>query len=213
MKIYSVYDKEFAPYGRVIEGYDTKELLEKLVELTPQPEDGTIYVASDERLEVLPVFADFRDNLYGGMPVQIGYCNGTNTRLNCLEFHRDSEINIPAVNDAVFLLAREDEIVDGVLDTSVVKAFRCPAGTCIEVYATTLHYAPCSAKAGQGFRVIVVLPRGTNTDKPAITVKNVQDGWMTARNKWLLAHADAKEAKNGAYIGLKGENIDIIGLI
>ena len=72
MKIYSVYDKEFAPYGRVIEGYDTKELLEKLVELTPQPEDGTIYVASDERLEVLPVFADFRDNLHSDHKIITG---------------------------------------------------------------------------------------------------------------------------------------------
>ena len=32
---------------------------------------------------------------------------------------------------------------------------------------------------------------------------------MTARNKWLLAHPESKEAGNGAHIGLKGENIDI----
>ena len=34
---------------------------------------------------------------------------------------------------------------------------------------------------------------------------------MTARNKWLLAHPESDEAKGGAHIGLKGENIDIAG--
>ena len=32
---------------------------------------------------------------------------------------------------------------------------------------------------------------------------------MTARNKWLLAHPESKQAKNGAHIGLSGDNIDI----
>lgn len=32
---------------------------------------------------------------------------------------------------------------------------------------------------------------------------------MTARNKWLLAHPESQEAKNGAYIGLTGKNIDL----
>ena len=32
---------------------------------------------------------------------------------------------------------------------------------------------------------------------------------MTARNKWLLAHPESEEAKNGAHIGLTGLNIDI----
>ena len=172
-----------------------------------------MYVPGDEALEALPIKQIFQDNLYGGMPIQIGYCNGHNTKLNCLEYHRDSEINVPATNDAIFLLAKQQEIVDGKIDTSKVKAFRCPAGTGIEVYATTLHYAPCSAKKGQGFRVIVVLPKGTNTDKPEIQVLNTEDAWITARNKWLLAHPDADEAKQGAYVGITGKNIDIADCI
>ena len=147
------------------------------------------------------------------MPIQIGFCNGNNTKLNCLEYHRDSEIDIPSSNDAILLLAKQSEITDGKLDTSVVKAFRCPAGTAVEVYATTLHYAPCNAKKGQGFRVVIVLPKDTNTEMPKFEVKNVEDGWMTARNKWLLAHAESSEAAGGAYVGLTGENIDIAELI
>jgi hypothetical protein len=54
------------------------------------------YVPSHALLEALPTFDVLRDSVYGGMPIQIGYCNGTNTKLNCVEYHRDSEINIPA---------------------------------------------------------------------------------------------------------------------
>lgn len=213
LKIYSVMDPEFREYGRVVDGYDYKELLRVLDETTPQPEDAVIYVPSDEKLEATDVFADLRDNCYGGMPIQIGYCNGSNTKLNCLEYHRDSEIDIPSSNDAILLLAKQTEIINGELDTAKVKAFRCPAGVAVEVYATTLHYAPCNAAKGQGFRVIIVLPKDTNTDMPKFTIKNEEDGWMTARNKWLLAHPESSEAAGGAHIGLRGENIDIADLI
>lgn len=107
------------------------------------------------------------------------------------------------------LLAKLEEVEDGVLDTAKVKAFRVPAGTVVEVYATTLHYAPCHLEAEKGFRVAVALPKGTNTDKPECAVKNAEDKLLWARNKWLLAHADSAEAKQGAYIGLTGENPDL----
>jgi hypothetical protein len=32
---------------------------------------------------------------------------------------------------------------------------------------------------------------------------------LWARNKWLIAHPDASEASQGAYVGLEGENISI----
>lgn len=211
MHIYSVYDAEFRPYGRVLEGYDTAELVKALEDKTPLPE-GVEYVPGDKVLEELPVYAQIRDQVYGGMPVQLGWCNGHNTKLNCLEYHRDSEVNLGS-RDFILLLGLESDIVDGVLDTATVKAFRCPAGTMVEVFATALHYAPCSAKKGEGFKVLVALPQGTNTEKPVFTPKTEEDTWMTARNKWLLAHAESSEAKDGAHIGLKGENIDIANLI
>ena len=130
------------------------------------------------------------------------------TKLNCLEYHRDSEVNI-GWKDFILLLAKQDEIIDGVLDTAKVKAFRVPAGLPVEVYATTLHYAPCHTCPNCGFRVAVVLPKGTNTAKPDYTPASEEDKWMTARNKWLLAHPESAEAKNGAHVGLTGVNIDI----
>ncbi len=207
MKIYSVTDPAFKPYGKILEGYDTAELCAAMEQI-PLPESGTAYRPGIESLEDCAIFPELGERAYGGMPIQLGMCWGRNTRLNCLEYHRDSEVNI-GTKDFILLLARQEEIEDGVLDTGKVKAFRVPAGLPVEVYATTLHYAPCHTCPDCGFRVAVALPRGTNTARPVFEPKCEEDGWMTARNKWLLAHPDSKEAKNGAHIGLRGINIDI----
>lgn len=212
MQIQSVFDADFAPYGRVIEGLDCTALLAALAQ-TEKPSDGVVYVPSCASLEQGAAFTALRDSVYGGMPIQVGYCNGTNTRLNCVEYHRDSEVDIPE-GDVVLLLGLQPDIKDGKLDTASIRAFRVPAGTPVELYATTLHYAPCDGARGAGFRVAIVLPRGTNTDKPALPAPaRGEDALLWARNKWLIAHADSSEAAQGAYVGLHGENPDIISLL
>lgn len=211
MTIYSVFDPAFAPYGKVLTGYDTAPLVETLRRVTPLPE-GVDYVPGQPELEALPIAGQLSVNAYGGMPIQLGWCNGHNTKLNCLEYHRNSELNCGA-DDFILLLAKEDEIENGMMDTVKVKAFKVPAGTLVEVYATTLHYAPCSAAKDAGFRVAVVLPRGTNGPRPALMPISPEDAYLTACNKWLLAHPESDEAKGGAKVGLAGENIDIVGLL
>ena len=206
MKFYSVSDPAFKLYGKVLTGVDTAALIAAM-QTIPMPESGTAYEPGIEALETCGIYADMQNRAYGGMPIQIGMCWGYNTKLNCLEYHRDSEVNV-GETDFVLLLAKQDEIEDGKLDTSKVKAFRVPAGIAVEVYATTLHYAPCQT-AETGFRVAIVLPKGTNTAKPDFAPQSEEDRWMTARNKWLLAHPDSGEAKTGAHIGLTGKNIDI----
>ena len=208
MKIYSVYDPEFKHYGQIVEGMEetVQEILNVLKD-TPLPE-ATGYVPEDENLQELPAMVEVSERLYGGMPVQLGWCNGHNSRLNCLEYHRDSEFNLGTEN-FVLLLARQDEIADGVLDTSKVKAFWVPAGVMIEVFATTLHYTPCHADLTKGFQVLIALPQGTNTAKPIFEPRSWEDRLLRARNKWLLAHPESPEAADGTYIGLVGENIDI----
>ena len=211
MKIYSVNDKEFAAYGKVHTGYDVSDLLSALDKSTPLP-DAVGYVPSEAALENTKLFGLLQNNAYGGMPVQLGWCNGHNTKLNCLEYHRDSEFNI-GLYDFVLLVAKEDDIVDGKLDTSNVMAFKAKAGDVVEVYATTLHYAPCNATKDGCFKVVIALPKGTNGAKPNITPVYDEDKTLWACNKWLLAHADSDEAKQGAYVGLTGENIDIKDII
>ena len=207
MQILSVFDPSFKAYGKVLSGFDTAELMEAMNSI-PLPETGTAYEPGIESLESCRVFEAFRDRAYGGIPIQIGMCWGRNRKLNCLEYHRDSEVNI-GTGDFILLLARQDEIENGLLDTEKVKAFRVPAGLPVEVYATTLHYAPCHADRETGFRVAVVLPKGTNTEKPDFAPVSDEDKLLRARNKWLLAHPDSAEAKDGAVIGLKGINIDL----
>ena len=204
MKIQKVTDPAFRKYGQVLEGYDFTGLIKEMKH-TPVPED-VIYVPSVEELEALDIMKDLQNKGYGGLPVQIGYCNGHNKKLNAVEYHRNSEINV-AVTDLVLLIGHQQDIEpDHTYDTSKIEAFLVPAGTGIEVYATTLHYAPCHVNEG-GFQCVVVLPKGTNTELTFPTEKTGEDSLMTAKNKWLIAHEDAKIA--GAFNGLKGENITI----
>lgn len=212
MKIYSVTDPEFKPYGRTVEGLaDTAGELLAVLKDTPQPAQGTGYVPTDPALQELPAAVEISEHCFGGMPVQLGWCNGRNTKLNCLEYHRDSEFNL-GTEDFILLLAKREEIEHGMLDTSRVKAFRVPAGTLVEVYATTLHYAPCHCDAQKGFHVLVALPWGTNTERPLIEKNRTEeDAMLTACNKWLLAHPDSAEAQRGARVGLTGENLDVAG--
>ena len=204
MKIQKVTDPAFRKYGQVLEGYDFTGLIKEMKH-TPVPED-VIYVPSVEELEALDIMKDLQNKGYGGLPIQIGYCNAHTKKLNAVEYHRNSEINV-AVTDLVLLIGHQQDIEpDHTYDTSKIEAFLVPAGTGIEVYATTLHYAPCHVNEG-GFQCVVVLPKGTNTDLTFQTEKTGEDSLMTAKNKWLIAHEDAKIA--GAFNGLKGENITI----
>ncbi|MDO5381770.1 MAG: DUF4867 family protein [Eubacteriales bacterium] len=203
MKIYSVTDKEFNQFGRVVTGMDISELLE-VTNILPVPED-VIYVPSDRNLESLGLFKDFSKSLYGGMDIQIGYCNGHNNKLNALEYHRSSEINIAATDMILMLGRRQDIEEDWSYDTSKVLCFKIPKGTIVELYATTLHYAPCGVD-GDGFKCIVILPKGTNVENVHSNIIP-EDKLLAASNKWLIAHKDA--GIEGAFVGLKGENIKI----
>lgn len=211
MNILPVSHPSFQNYGQVLTGYDLGALLDTLEAVTPLPE-GVSYVPEQPELMALPAAQELSVGAYGGMPIQLGWCNGHNTKLNCLEYHRDSELNL-GTRDFILLLAKREEMENGRLNTEKVAAYYVPAGVLVEVYATTLHYAPCSAKAGEGFKVLIVLPKGTNGPKPAVTVRNEEDKCLAACNKWLLAHAESAEAKGGAPVLLDGVNVDIGKLI
>ena len=204
MQIYEVTDARFRKYGKVIRNIDFSALTEAMKK-TPVPSD-VVYEPSIAELEALPVAKEIEKVFYGELPIQIGYCNGHNSKLNALEYHRSSEVNV-AVTDIILLLGAEQDIEpDFTYDTSKVEAFLVPAGIGIEVYGTTLHYAPCGVD-GNGFKAVVVLPKGTNTDLMTCHTKSFDDKLLTAKNKWLIAHEEA--GIEGAVCGLKGENIDI----
>ena len=198
MKIYNVTDPEFIPYGRVIEGAEVSQILKVLKEETPLPE-GTVYVPDFEPISSLEEAKRLSLSIFGGVPAQFGFCNGHNTKLNCLEYHRCSEFNL-GTEDFILILGRQQEIEDYMFDTSKAMAFRVPAGVLVEVYATSLHYAPCHVDPAKGFQVLVVLSKGTNEARPDFANDLTEDKYLTAANKWLLAHEESSEAKNGAVV-------------
>ena len=205
MTVRKVADPAFKAYGRVITGYDFSGLL-KAMEHTPLPED-VIYIPSLPEMEALSDSKELERGIYGQMPIQIGCCNGHNKKLNAVEYHRDSEVDI-AVDDLILILGKQQDIEeDHTYDTSRMEAFLVPAGTAVEVYATTLHYAPCHVK-DEGFRCVIVLPKGTNLDMEPVDVKDPEDRLLFARNKWLIGHAEGG-LPEGAFIGLKGENLSV----
>ena len=204
MKIQELTDASFGKYGKVVTEFSFEKILKEM-EHTPLPKD-VVYVPSVEAMEILPEAVDVCRKGFGGLPIQIGYCNGDNHKLNALEYHRSSEIDIAATDLILLLGCQQDIEADDTYDTSKVEAFFVPAGTAVELYATTLHYAPCSAQEG-GFRCVIVLPKGTNEDLTFEPAKEGENRLLTAVNKWLIAHEEA--GIEGAFCGLKGANTEV----
>lgn len=205
MKIFEVTDAAFRKYGRVVEGIDFGGLLQKMEE-TPLPED-VVYEPSVELLESDASFEALQRVIYGELPIQVGFCNGKNNRLNALEYHRSSEVDI-AATEVILLLGWQQDIADDfTYDTAKVEAFHVPAGVAVELYATTLHYAPCGVGEA-GFRCVIVLPKDTNLPLEGAHGGEGEDRLLTARNKWLLGHAEGG-LPEGSPICLTGENITL----
>lgn len=205
MEIKKITDPAFRKYGRIVQGIDFSDLVEAIKKETPLPE-GVAYEPSIEVLEETAAAKALQKRTYGELPVQVGYCNGHNDKLNAVEYHRSSEVNV-AATDAVLIVGMQQDITDDfTYDTSLMEAFLVPAGTAVEIYATTLHYAPCSVDE-DGFKVGIVLPAGTNCP-----LEEEHDGWedalITAKNKWLIGHAEGGLSV-GAHIGLIGENLNV----
>lgn len=204
MEILKVTDDRFRKYGKVIKNIDFSSLVEAMKE-TPVPAD-VVYEPKIDSLMALPVAEEIKRVFYGELPIQIGYCNGHNNKLNAVEYHRSSEINV-AATDAILMLGLEADVTDDfTYETAKMEAFLVPAGTAVELYATTLHYAPCHANE-DGFRVSVILPDGTNYPLDA-EHKGGEDALLAAKNKWLIGHEEGGLAE-GSFIGLKGENLTL----
>lgn len=205
MEIKKITDPAFRKYGRVVRGIDFGSLVEAIKKETPLPE-GVAYEPSIEALEATAAAKELRKRTYGELPIEVGYCNGHNYKLNAVEYHRSSEINV-AATDAVLIVGMQQDITDDfTYDTALMEAFLVPEGTAVEIYATTLHYAPCSANE-DGFKVGIVLPAGTNYPLDEGHA-DWEDALITAKNKWLIGHAEGG-LDAGAHIGLVGKNLDI----
>ncbi|MCR5596190.1 MAG: DUF4867 family protein [Lachnospiraceae bacterium] len=210
VEIHSVFEPEFQSFGRVITGYDVSSLCDYLKDHTDIPDQGNIYVASVPEMEKINIADRIQNEIYGGMPIQIGYCNGKNSTYNGFEYHKGSEINI-AVTGFMMVLGHTWLIApDGTYRTRDATVFFVPENTVIEMYQTTLHLSPCKV-CDEGFKGVVVLPRGTNTPLEHQPVnREGENKLLLQTNKWVIAHPEREPLiKQGAFPGLLGENKEL----
>ena len=208
--VYAVESEEFKSYGNIIKGYDFSDLIEYMEKQTSIPENGNVYKPSNPDMEAFVIAKTIKSAFYGGMPIQIGYCNGRNSTFNGFEYHKGSEINI-AVTDFMLALGHTWEIKDNHYDNKDAKVFFVKKGTAFEMFQTTLHLSPLKV-SDEGFKGIVILPKGTNTpltaeEKSLITKEDPEQVLLLQRNKWVIAHPEREPLiKQGAFAGIIGPN-------
>lgn len=204
MIIKNVTSIEFEKYGKIIKGHDCSRIMEKMA-FVDIPE-GVVYTPSYSDLESLEEEKEYFTEIFGEMPIQIGYCCGHNYLLNAVEYHKSSEVII-AVTDIILLLGMQKDIKENnTYETKNIEAFLAPKGSVVELFATSLHYAPCNADEN-GFKTVVVLPKNTNT---SLEKAEGKEDTLLAKNKWLIAHEDGEfEDRSKVFFGLVGENISV----
>ncbi|MDQ7143610.1 DUF4867 family protein [Mammaliicoccus lentus] len=203
-----IESREFEKYGKILKSISC-DYFKNTMELFPIPKEFNQYVASDSTLENAKIKKEISENIYGGMEIQIGYCNGKNSNLNALEYHKGSEVNI-AVTDLILILGDIKDIKNNEFDSNKTEFFYLPKGSVVEIYQTTLHFSPCRVHK-EGFKCIVILPKGTN-ELLELAQKNLLEEreLLFMKNKWLLAHPENKKLiSKGAYPGIIGENFNI----
>lgn len=80
------------PYGNIVSGFDFSPWIDYMKNETETPEEGNIYIPSVKEMENQPLFEKIQNTLYGGMPIQVGYCNGSNSTYNGFEYHTEKQI-------------------------------------------------------------------------------------------------------------------------
>ena len=202
LALYDVTDPAFAAYGRIVE-MDTAEIL-RVADAMERPTEGATYLPSVDAFEALPIHKEIRERIFGTLPTQTGYCHGRNRSLDATEWHHSSELNV-AVTPIVLILGTRKDFKDGVMDSADMKAFLLPRGVAVEVYGDSTHYCAIQV-SDEGFGAVVALPKDTNTP----LTETVSDPLMTAKNKWLVAHAEAKSlVADGVTVGVTGENYTV----
>ncbi|MEN6480051.1 MAG: DUF4867 family protein [Anaerolineales bacterium] len=217
LNLLPVGDPAFKRYGRLLTAYDPTEMMARASLILPRAE-GVAYEPSVRALEAPSLFNEaMQCEVFGGMPIQVGWCYGHNVSLDALEYHRGSEVDL-CLTDVVLLVGHvqdicwgEDEQMGPVsYDTAKVAAFFAPAGAVVELSPWNLHYAPIQCRADQSFATLVYLPKGTNEPLSFQVPPWGENRLLFAVNKWLLAHPSVGSLQEaGAYPGLAGENITV----
>lgn len=175
----------------------------------------------------------FEKYYYGKLKIQTGLCYGYNKYLNSLEFHKTNEILI-TLSPQILILAdiRDIKFLNNNhknkknnnnkynslennfrniyknyfnFDIKNLVSFYIPENSIIEIFSTTLHFAPISLNNNPFFSIII-LPDETNTslnedlikirEELNFTYKNSPNDLkylLFSKNKWLFTHKDSPQ--------------------
>lgn len=172
MKIDCVTDPSFAQYGRVL---DFPQEFWSSLEV-PMPQAGIDYEASYALLEDVPQLqAWLSREVFGTLPIQIGYISGHNQVLAGVGWHQGNEVHL-AVTHLCLLVAKRRDLKGKQLEN--IRAYYIPAYSAIELFADTFHLTPVSCDE-DGFRSVCILVKGTNEpfqdDEPQEMVLTAMD--------------------------------------
>lgn len=211
-QLFDLYSSRVKKFGRSVDYIDFSEAIDYMRNHIPIPEHGYYYTPSLEALENLKVKEEVSRLCYGHMNIQIGYCNGKNTMLDGLEYHKGTEICVAVTDTVLFLGSLVD--MDGInFDSSNVEALYLAEGEAFEMYPTTMHFCPChTTTKAPGFKTIVFLPKDTNYEVEGMQILSEGEGRLLwRRNEWQMVHLDNKKGiEQGNYPGLSGENYRLI---
>ncbi len=208
--IYTLEDAEFVSYGAVHPHIRIPKMRAYLYKNREVP-DGEYYEPCADDLMQMEEAVFFKEFAFGETACQIGYYSGFGGRLNALEYHKCSEVLVE-FEPAVLIVGHIWDIKDQKLDSADLKLFYVPADTCVELYASTLHFAPCMATRA-GVRQVVCQSAGTNTDleHPERLTDDGENRLLYQKNKWVLIHPEAEaDFTERAVNGICGENISVI---
>lgn len=212
-QIYDITNERFARYGRILEGLPVEELI-RVAGSFGRDFDGVKYERSIKDLEETEDFRYIEQWFGGEGALQCGLCWGHNIKMNAVEYHHSSEINIGA-KDMVLMLGDLRDVKDNHYDSELLELFFVPKGTAVELFGTTLHFAPCQT-SNTGFATAIILPEMTNAPlseetRKAIPQRQGEERLLFGNNKWMIAHPECDDAKNSfAYPGMTGENRTVV---
>jgi hypothetical protein len=98
----------------------------------------------------------------------------------------------------------------GTFDVSRISAFFVPRGTVYEVFPWCLHHTPIHVHEAEGFRYVLILPRGAHVPIDFTPEQEGEGKLMQGRNTWRIAYAgDSGPRGTSAHRGLKGRAIEL----
>lgn len=204
-----VTEPTFKLYGKVLADFDFENYVKTIdnQKIVSIPDDGNNYLASIQELEETSLFSWLKENVFGGLEIQLGTCAGHNTVLSAVEYHQGSEVVI-ALTDCLLTLGHVSDLDGLYYDAELMKSFVIRKGEAVELFSTTLHYSPIQLDLS-GYATIVGLLKGTNDSLDSTS----ENQMLLAKNKFMIVHSSRKDKiEKGAFPGFYNKNIDFINV-